>query len=70
MLKYYMVTTFLENIMDKAVLAIVAIVTAIGLLGVAVVEGDNIIKQIEAFARGCPVGTPAGNASKTRCVRP
>ncbi len=28
------------------------------------------IPQQQAEAKGCPVGTPAGNASKTRCVHP
>jgi hypothetical protein len=57
--------------MDKTVLAIFAIVAAVGLAGVAVVEGDNIIKQIQAFARGCTLvggpGIQAFNASKGRC---
>jgi hypothetical protein len=51
---------FIKN-MDKAILAIVAIVAA-GLLGIAVVEGDNIVKQIQAFAAGCPGTTIAINA--------
>jgi hypothetical protein len=57
--------------MDKTVLAIVAIVAAVGLLGLIVVEGDNIIKQIQAFARGCENGFPNNargfNASQGRC---
>jgi hypothetical protein len=61
--------------MDKMVLAIVAIVVTIGLAGVAVVDGDNIIiKQKQAFARGCESSLPhsAGgevglNASQGRC---
>jgi hypothetical protein len=71
MLKYYMVYNLFRKKMDKAVLAIIAIVAVVGLLGVAVVEGDNIIKQIQAFAKGCENGLPNSafglNASKGRC---
>ena len=56
--------------MDKTVLAIVAIVAALGLAGIAVVEGDNIIKQIQAFAAGCSLAHGFGfNASQGRCFR-
>jgi hypothetical protein len=49
-------------------LAIIAIVAALGLLGVVVVTVVTISQEAEA--RGCPVGTPAPNASKGRCFRP
>jgi hypothetical protein len=55
---------------DKTGLAIIAIVAAVGLLGLVVIEYDNIIKQIQAFARGCengPAVSQAFNASKGRC---
>jgi hypothetical protein len=48
-------------------IVIIAIVIALGLLG-AVAITLVIIQHAEA--RECPVGTPAGNASKTRCVHP
>jgi hypothetical protein len=51
---------------DKTILAIVAIVAALGLAGIAVVEGDNIIKQIQAFAAGRS-NSLAFNASQGRC---
>ena len=38
---------------------------ATGLLAVPAIE-----LQQQAEAKGCPIGTPAGNASKTRCVSP
>jgi hypothetical protein len=45
-----------------------------GLAGVAVVDGDNIIKQKQAFARGCESSFPHSsggavgfNASQGRC---
>jgi hypothetical protein len=54
-----------------AIVAIVAAAVGILLLGVAVVEADNIVKQIQAFAAfgnsGCPPSSPAANASKGRC---
>jgi hypothetical protein len=56
---------------DKTILAIVAIVAAVGLLGLIVVEGDNIIKQIQALAKGCESGFPNSihgfNSSQARC---
>jgi xanthosine utilization system XapX-like protein len=51
---------------DKSLLAIFTIVAAVGLLGLVVVEGDTIVKQIQAFAKGCNNGV-AFNASKGRC---
>jgi hypothetical protein len=51
---------------------IAAIVVAIGLLGLVVVESINNmpLQQQQAFARGCPADAQAPNASKTRCVDP
>jgi hypothetical protein len=49
-------------------LVIFALVAAFGL--VTVVAVDIIITAQEAEAKGCPVGTPAPNASRTRCFRP
>ena len=63
-----------RNTMHKETsLAIVAIIAAVGLLGI-VVESVNILQQQQAQAaqppgRGCEF-TPGGNASKLRCVRP
>jgi hypothetical protein len=56
----------------ETTLAIVAIIAAVGLLGIVVVESINIPQQQQAQAaqppgRGCEF-TPGGNASKTRCV--
>jgi hypothetical protein len=52
-------------------LAIIAIVAALAVLGVVVVTVAALTIQLqEAEARGCPIGTPAPNASKTRCFRP
>ena len=52
-------------------LAIIAIVAALALLGVVVgTVTVTIPLQQEAEARGCPVGTPAANASKGKCFRP
>jgi hypothetical protein len=52
-------------------LAIIAVVAALALLGVVVVMVVVTIPlQQEAEARGCPVGTPAANASKGKCFRP
>jgi hypothetical protein len=50
-------------------MAIIAIIAALGLLGVVAITIVTIPLQ-QAEAKGCPVGTPAGNASKTRCVFP
>jgi hypothetical protein len=49
-------------------LALFAIVAAMGLIGVVAIEIMLVTENAEA--RGCPVGTPAANASKTRCFRP
>ena len=49
-------------------LALIALVTALALLGVVVVTvAVTIPLQQQAEARGCPIGTPAPNASKGRC---
>jgi hypothetical protein len=51
-------------------LAIIAVMAALALLGVVVVTvAFTIPLQQEAEARGCPLGTPAPNASKTRCFK-
>jgi hypothetical protein len=49
-------------------LAIIAIVAALALLGVVMVLVANNLALQEAEA-GCPLGTPAPNASKGRCFR-
>ena len=50
---------------NDTTLAVVAIVAAIGLLGLVVVETINMPQQQQAFARGC---FGAGfNASQGRC---
>jgi hypothetical protein len=48
-------------------LALLALVAALAVLGVVVVTVAETIQQAEA--RGCPLGTPAPNASKVRCFR-
>ncbi len=48
-------------------LALLALVAALAVLGVVVVTVAETIQQAEA--RGCPLGTPAPNASKARCFR-
>jgi hypothetical protein len=48
-------------------LAIFAIVTALGVLGVIAVESISMPQQQQAYAAGCPVNTPAINASKGCC---
>ena len=61
---------FSEKMVNDTTLAIIAIVTAIGLLGLVVIESISIQQQAQAAqppGRGCEF-TPAGNASKTRCV--
>jgi hypothetical protein len=53
--------------MDTTIMLTIALCLALatGLLMVPAIE-----LQQQAEANGCPVGTPAANASKTRCVRP
>jgi hypothetical protein len=52
----------------ESTIVLFAVVAALGL--VTVVAVDVILTAQEAEAKGCPVGTPAPNASKTRCFRP
>jgi hypothetical protein len=49
--------------------AAIAIVAALGLLGVVAITVVTIPLQQQAEARGCPVTTPAVNASQLRCFR-
>jgi hypothetical protein len=51
---------------QETTLAIIAIIAALGLLGVVVVESISIPQQ-QADARGCKTST-AVNASKGRCI--
>jgi len=57
----------IKGMMQKkeTTLAIIAIVAALGLLGLVVAESVNMPKQ-QAYAAGCKTGT-AFNASKGRC---
>ena len=50
-------------------MANVLIIMAIS-LGVIVAVDMVVLPMIEAFAKGCPPGTPGLNASKGRCFRP
>jgi len=52
----------------EAMLTISAIIAAFGIVTVVAVEALSIVQEAEA--RGCPVSTPAANASKTRCIHP
>jgi hypothetical protein len=55
---------------QETTLAIIAIVAALGLLGLVVVESISIQQQAQAAqppGRGCEF-TPGGNASKGRCI--
>jgi hypothetical protein len=57
---------------QETTLGIIAIIAALGLLGLLVVESISIQQQAQAAqppGRGCEF-TPGGNASKGRCVRP
>lgn len=53
--------------MDTTIMLTIALTLALatGLLAVPAIE-----LQQQAEAKGCPIGTPAGNASKTRSVSP
>ena len=51
---------------QEITLAIIAIVAALGLLVIIVVESINIPQQ-QADAAGCPPGGHAFNASKGHC---
>jgi hypothetical protein len=49
-------------------LAIIALMAALAIVGVVVVTVATLTIQLqEAEARGCPLSTPAPNASKGRC---
>jgi hypothetical protein len=55
---------------QETTLAIIAVVAALGLLGIIVVESISIQQQVQARqppGRGCEF-TPGGNASKGRCI--
>ena len=54
--------------MNIEILAILAILLALGLVAAIAVEVSSIVQEAEA--KGCPAGNPAGNASRTRCVHP
>jgi hypothetical protein len=55
---------------NKQQLALIALVTALALLGVVVVTvAVTIPLQQQAEARGCPINTPGVNASQGRCFR-
>jgi hypothetical protein len=51
---------------NDTTLAIVAIATVLGLLGLVVVETMSVQQQQQAFARGCNTSI-AFNASRGRC---
>jgi hypothetical protein len=61
---------YLEKMVNDTTLAIIAIVTAIGLLGLVVVETISVQQQ-QAKAAGCESGLPNSargfNASQGRC---
>ena len=64
-----MYTVLLNSRMTASTLQLVALMLALGVLGIFV--ADTIIAIQEAQAqRGCPLGTPALNASKGRCFQP
>jgi len=57
---------------NDTTLAIIAIVAAVGLLGLVFVESISIQQQAQAAqppGRGCEF-TTGGNASKGRCIHP
>jgi hypothetical protein len=60
----------MQNNINRNQLALIAIVASLALLGVVVITVATIPLQQEAEARGCPLGTPAPNASKGRCFQP
>jgi Flp pilus assembly protein CpaB len=51
-------------------LALIALVTALGLLGVVAITIVTIPLQQQAEARGCPITSPGVNASAGRCFHP
>ncbi len=55
--------------MNNTTFAVIAIVSALAMFGVVMVTVATTIQLQEAEAQGCPLGTPAPNASKGRCFR-
>jgi hypothetical protein len=55
--------------MNDTTLAVIAIVSALAMFGVAIVTVAVTMQLQEAEARGCPLGTPGPNASKGRCFK-
>ena len=53
--------------MDTTIMLTIALTLALA-TGLLVVRAIELQQQAEA--KGCPVGTPAGNASRTHCVHP
>ena len=56
--------------LSTTTLTLIAIISALGLVGVIAVDTISIVQDVEAKQppdRGCEF-TPGGNASKTRCV--
>jgi hypothetical protein len=51
-------------------LALIALVAALGVLGLVMVIVANNLALQEAEARGCDAGGVAFNASQGRCFRP
>ena len=54
---------------QNTTLAVIAIVSALALFGVVMVTVSVTMQLQEAEAQGCPLGTPAPNASKGRCFK-
>jgi hypothetical protein len=54
--------------MNNNQLAVLALVAALAVFGVVLVTVAETMQQAEG-QRGCPVGTPAPNASKGRCFK-
>ena len=50
-------------------LALIAVVAALALFGVVMVTVATLTLQIQEAEAGCPLTTPAANASKGRCFR-
>jgi len=60
----------MRNNINNNQLALIAIVAALALFGVVMVTVATTIQLQEAEGQsGCPLGTPAPNASKGRCFR-
>ncbi len=58
----------MQNNNQLAVIAIVAALAVIGVVVVTVAVNMQLLQEAEA-QRGCPLDTPAPNASKGRCFR-